>query len=118
MRENERKGERVGRAESFPPKSFINGEDDPLQCLYGGFYSQPLIQNTKKKPKEKAITGGQNGKKTKKRTKSQKVKKQHEQCWKLEQCIRVKIRKLRNFTILLHFLCFAFCFYFLLVFDL
>ena len=55
------------RAESFPPKrNFINEGDKKRgggggggvlysACLEG-FYSQPLIQNTKKKPKTKAIT--------------------------------------------------------------
>ena len=79
------------RAESFPPKrNFINEGDKKKggggggggggvvlysACLEG-FYSQPLIQNTKKKPKAKAITGDKTGRKPKSdkgKSKSQKV---------------------------------------------
>ena len=59
---------------------------------------------TKKKTKTKSYYKGQNGKKTKRGQKKSKIKKQHEQCWKLEQCAGglailqpTKFRRLRNF---------------------
>ena len=43
MRENEKEREEL---KASCPKNFIN-EEDPF-TMSGGFYSQPLIQNTKK----------------------------------------------------------------------
>ena len=53
---------------SRPKKNFIN--ENPLYSVsYGGFYSQPLIQNTKKKKKSKSYYRGT------KREENQKVRK-------------------------------------------
>ena len=56
MRESERNWKRAGRAESFPPKSFIYGED-PFTVLVWGFYIAPTKQNFKKNQNQKLLQG-------------------------------------------------------------
>ena len=49
-------GEREGRVESFPPKSFINGEDT-FTLLVWGFYIAPAKKNYKKNQIQKLLQG-------------------------------------------------------------
>ena len=76
MRETGKKREELKA--SRPKRNIINEEDLKLKTDYnvscGGFYSQPLIQNTKKK-KAKAITGAKTRRKPKKRNKEVKKSK-------------------------------------------
>ena len=44
MRENEKEWEEL---KASHPKSFINEEDDSLQCLSGAFIAKPPLQITK-----------------------------------------------------------------------
>ena len=71
MGESERKGKEAGELKASPQKeTLLMKEIKKGRVLYsaclGGFYSQPLIQNTKKKTKNKSYYRGQNRKKTKK----------------------------------------------------
>ena len=71
MGESGRKGKEAGELKASCQKETLlmkeikkNGSSTVL--VWGDFYSQPLIQNTKKKNKSKSYYRGQNMKKTKK----------------------------------------------------
>ena len=63
---------------SHPKRNFINEEDLKLKTDYnvscGGFYSQPLIQNTKKNQKQKLLQETKREENQKNEQRSKKVK--------------------------------------------
>ena len=80
MGESERKGKEAVEMKTSRQKETLLMKEIKKGVLYsaclGGFHSQPLIQNTKKKPKIKAIIGDKTGKKPtidKGKSKSQKA---------------------------------------------
>ena len=112
MRETGKKREELKA--SRPKRNFINEEDLKLKTDYnvscGGFYSQPLIQNTKK-IKSKSYYRGQNEKKTKKKEQiSKKVKSRTSEQWRMKGQFSqpVKFCRLRKFCSPAPFLSFAF----------
>ena len=90
--------ERKGRAEIFPPKSFIKGEDT-FTVLVWGFYITPAKKKYKKNQNQKIIQGIKWEENQKKGTKVNKSNRQQEGTVnKVNSGSRRQFRNLRNFA--------------------
>ena len=94
MRENERKCKRAGTVERFPPRNFIHRQKGLLtvSCL-GSFIDNTQYKITKIS-KQALLQWSKIGKKTKKRTKSEKVK----QGAGIQQCRNLNSGRKGNFV--------------------